>query len=75
MPTSELLTAAKNLRGLIEAEAGEVEERSTMTQPLVDARVESGLFRLIMPKGLGGHEADVATVLAQNDLFPERPAA
>ena len=63
MPTSELLTAAKNLRGLIEAEAGEVEESSTMTQPLVDALVESGLFRLIMPKGLGGHEADVATVL------------
>ena len=62
--TSDLLATARSLRGLIEAEADEVEASSTMTKPVVDALVKAGLFRLILPKDLGGHEADVATVLA-----------
>jgi alkylation response protein AidB-like acyl-CoA dehydrogenase len=64
VPTAELVTAARNLRGLIEEEAGQTEATSNMTKPVVDALVESGLFGLLMPKGLGGHEADVETILA-----------
>ncbi len=63
MPASDLLTAARNLRELIESEADQVEQSRSMTPPLVDALVESGLFRLLVPEKLGGFEADVSTIL------------
>jgi alkylation response protein AidB-like acyl-CoA dehydrogenase len=61
--TSDPLGAARALRELIESEADRVDEKQTMTQPLVDALVESDLFRLLVPGELGGLEADPSTVL------------
>jgi alkylation response protein AidB-like acyl-CoA dehydrogenase len=58
-----LLNSARSLRGTIEAEADQVEERLGMTPPIVDALVESGLFRLLVPKALGGFEAGPGTIL------------
>ena len=63
MPESDPLRAALGLRELIEAEADHVDQSLTMTQPVVDALVESGLFRLLVPKDLGGFEADVGTIV------------
>ena len=59
----EPLEAARKLRELIESEALAVEQASTMTAPIVDALVDSGLFRLLVPKTYGGLESDVATIL------------
>lgn len=63
MPSSELLAAARGIRELIESEADAVEQASTMTEPVVEALVKSGLFRLLVPRELGGHEADPETIL------------
>ena len=63
MPVTDLLSAARDLRAPIEAEADQVEERRGMTPPIVDALVESGLFRLLVPEALGGFEADPSTIL------------
>ncbi len=63
MPTTDLLSAARDLRELIEAEADQVEQNLGMTPPIVDALVERGLFRLLVPKALGGFEADSSTIL------------
>ena len=63
MPASDLLTAARNLRELIESEADQVEQSRSMTPPVVDVLVESGLFRLLVPEKLGGFEANVSTIL------------
>ena len=52
MPESDPLRAARGLRELIEAEADRVDQSLTMTQPVVDALVESGLFRLLVPSDL-----------------------
>lgn len=57
------LQAARALRELIESEAERVEQAATMTQPVVDAIVESGLFRLLVPEALGGMEASPATIV------------
>lgn len=60
---TDLTTAARELRGLIEAEADRVEQSRTMTPPIVDALYDSGLFRLLVPEALGGFEANASTVL------------
>ena len=59
----EPLEAARKLRDLIESEARLVEENSTMTAPIVDALVDAGLFRLLLPRVYGGLESDIATIL------------
>ncbi len=63
MPVTEPLDAARKLRELIESEAELVEQSSTMTPKLVDALVDAGLFRLLVPRELGGTEADPATIV------------
>jgi len=63
MPITDPLDAARKLRELIESEADLVDESSTMTPKLVDALVDAGLFRLLVPRELGGLEADPATIV------------
>ncbi len=57
MPTADPLNAARELRGLIEAEADNVEEKCTLTEPVVDGLAKAGLFRLSTPEKFGGFEA------------------
>jgi alkylation response protein AidB-like acyl-CoA dehydrogenase len=64
MPDSALIQAALDLRELIESEANTMEANATMSKPVVDALEKSGLFRLSIPKEIGGLEADVDTVQA-----------
>lgn len=49
---------------VVEREAAASEAARTLTQPVVDALHDAGLFRLMTPRDLGGEEADLATVLA-----------
>jgi alkylation response protein AidB-like acyl-CoA dehydrogenase len=68
MATPELLETARGLRKLIESEADAVDRDTTMTRPVVDALADAGLFRLLVPKELGGAEAGASTIL---DVFEE----
>lgn len=63
MPIPDLVSAARNLRSLIEAEAEEAEARCTLTKPVVDALHEADLFLLSTPIEIGGLEADVETII------------
>jgi indole-3-acetate monooxygenase len=58
-----LLTRARGLAGLIEQEADRSEADATLSPAVVAAFHESGLFGLMVPKELGGEEADLPTVL------------
>ena len=60
---NDLLTAARSLRPLVEAEADATDRARTMTRSVVDALAASGLNHLQVPRELGGHEADVDTTL------------
>ncbi len=59
-----LLTRAEGLAELIGREADRSESDATLSPVVVDALHESGLFGLMVPKELGGEEADLPTVLA-----------
>ncbi len=60
---NDLLTTARSLRPLVEAEADATDRELTMTGPVIEALAESGLNHLQVPKELGGLEADVDTTL------------
>jgi alkylation response protein AidB-like acyl-CoA dehydrogenase len=60
---NDLLTAARALRPLVEAEADATDTELTITAPVIDALAQSGLNHLQVPKELGGLEADVDTTL------------
>lgn len=66
---TDALGAARSVTPLIEAEAEAAEFAGTMTEPVVDALHESGLFALMVPRELGGAEADIATCLEVFELL------
>src|SRR5690242_19979967 len=52
-----LVERAKALAPLIEREADEIERTRRLTQPVVNALIENGLYRALLPQSLGGSEA------------------
>ncbi|MBY0399289.1 acyl-CoA dehydrogenase family protein, partial [Myxococcota bacterium] len=66
--SSDLLAKAKSLRPLIEAEAAATDRELTLTKPVIEAFTRTGLFHLMVPKALGGAEADCRTII---DVFEE----
>jgi alkylation response protein AidB-like acyl-CoA dehydrogenase len=58
-----LLKAVEDLASLIEASANENERLRRLAPPVVEAMSQAGLFRLWVPRALGGAEADIATVV------------
>ncbi|MEZ4330350.1 MAG: acyl-CoA dehydrogenase family protein [Myxococcota bacterium] len=65
---ASLLETARSLRPLIEAEAEATDRELTLTRPVIEALTETGLFHLMVPRALGGAEADCRTVI---DVFEE----
>lgn len=59
-----MLARAQALADLIGAEAVRSEADATLSPVVVEAFHESGLFGLMVPKELGGEEADLPTVVA-----------
>ena len=66
------LSEACALRPLIEAEADAANRDLTLTEPLVEAFTRTQLFHVMVPKELGGLEADSDTLL---DVFEELSCA
>ncbi|MGH7055338.1 MAG: acyl-CoA dehydrogenase family protein [Stellaceae bacterium] len=58
------LAAARALAPLLAAEADEIERRRELTEPVLAALIERGLFRLLLPKALGGAELPPAEFVA-----------
>src|SRR2546423_8490450 len=48
---------ARALAPLIAREADEIERTRRLTQPVVSALIENGLYRVLLPQGVGGAEA------------------
>ena len=51
----------RTLAPLIEAWADQAEQEGPLPQPLPAARIDAGLFRLLLPRSLGGAELDPVT--------------
>lgn len=56
-----LIEAARALRPQIERYADQIEEDRQLPQALVDALAQAGLFKMLVPKSLGGSETDPET--------------
>ena len=55
-PATEYLGRARELGPEFEAAAEQIERRRELPEPIVEALVERGLFRLLLPRTLGGAE-------------------
>jgi alkylation response protein AidB-like acyl-CoA dehydrogenase len=61
MPVAEYLEGARELGPQLEAAAEEIERRRELPAPILEALVECGLFRLLLPRSLGGAELPPAS--------------
>jgi alkylation response protein AidB-like acyl-CoA dehydrogenase len=55
-PATEYVDRARELGPELEAAAEEIERRRELPEPIVEALIERGLFRLLLPRALGGAE-------------------
>ena len=56
LPGFGLIERAKALAPLISSEADEIERTRRLTQPVVSALIENGLYRSLLPQSVGGAE-------------------
>ena len=57
LPGFGLIERAQALAPLIAREADEIERTRRLTQPVVSALIENGLYRVLLPQSVGGAEA------------------
>jgi alkylation response protein AidB-like acyl-CoA dehydrogenase len=63
MSEAALLAAAENLAPKIRAQADETERARRVPAPIVAELADAGLFRMLVPRALGGHEVSPATMI------------
>src|ERR1700685_197870 len=56
-PALGLVERARALAPLIAQEADAIERNRRLTEPLVSALIENGLYRVLLPQSVGGAEA------------------
>lgn len=71
-PTGErdrILDAARALGPLIRTHAAEAERNRRLSEPVITAITEAGLYRLLLPRALGGLETDPVTCSAAVEIL------
>src|SRR4029077_19969331 len=60
-PPADYLERARELAPMLAAASDEIEERRQLPERIVEALVEGGFFRMLLPRSLGGAELDPLT--------------
>jgi indole-3-acetate monooxygenase len=71
----DLVERARALAPLIRQEADEIEQTRRLTEPVVTALVENGLYRALLPKSLGGAEVPLATFMQMQEEIAKADAS
>ena len=77
----DYIERARELKPMLEADADECEKHRQVTERCVDAMIERGIFKMLLPKSIGGGELDPLTytavleILAQGDGSPPGASA
>ena len=71
----ELVERARALAPLITREADEIERTRRLTPDVTAALIENGLYRALLPKSLGGHEAPLATFMQMQEEIAKADAS
>jgi indole-3-acetate monooxygenase len=71
----ELLAAVGALTERLRTAADEIERARTLPEALVEAMVEAGLYRMLLPRGLGGGEVDPLTYFDVIDALTQADSA
>ena len=72
---AELVARARALRPLVREHAARGEAERRLTDEVSVALADAGLFRMLTPRRLGGHEADLRTVLEVTEALGEADAS
>jgi alkylation response protein AidB-like acyl-CoA dehydrogenase len=75
LPGFSLVERARSLAPLIAAEADEIERSRRLTQPVVSALIENGLYRALLPQSFGGSEAPLETFMQMQEEVAKADAS
>ncbi|HLG80312.1 MAG TPA: acyl-CoA dehydrogenase family protein [Bradyrhizobium sp.] len=70
-----LVERARALAPLIAREADEIERTRRLTPAVTAALIENGLYRALLPRSLGGHEAPLATFMQMQEEIAKADAS
>ena len=74
-PGFDLVERARALGTLIAREADEIERSRRLTEPVVSALIENGLYRSLLPKSLGGAEASLEVFMRMQEEIAKADAS
>src|ERR1700716_3816976 len=75
LPGFGLIERARALAPLIMAEADESERTRRLTQPVVSALMENGLYRVLLPQSVGGAEAPAEVFMQMREEVAKADAS
>src|SRR5436305_447249 len=65
----DYLDRARELQPMLRADSDEIERRREVTPEVVDAMIERGIFKMLLPRSIGGSELDPLTYTAVLELL------
>src|SRR6202047_1596779 len=75
LPGIGLIECARALAPLIAREADEIERTRRLTEPVVSALIENGLYRALLPQSLGGAEAPLEVFMQMQEEVAKADAS
>jgi indole-3-acetate monooxygenase len=67
----DYLDRARELQPMLRADSDEIERRREVTPEVVDAMIERGIFKMLLPRSIGGAELDPLTYTAVLELLAQ----
>src|SRR5258707_11754476 len=75
LPGFGLIERAQALTPLIAREADEIERTRRLTEPVISALIENGLYRALLPQSFGGAEAPLEVFMQMQEEVAKADAS